>query len=401
MASLTGQITDLSSASVTGAKVTALNSASGLSRTSLSDNAGYYNFSSLPIGKYQLSVDRTGFSRASISVMLDPSEKGRQDVQLQVGATATSIEVDAAPELSRDSASLGTVVENQVIEGTPLFERNWDDLIRLVPGVQGNRYTEQSGATASGRTGDFTANGVHSLQNDFILDGIDNNTFSENVQELTTEAARPSVDVIQEFQVVTNPYSAEYGRSPGAAVDVSTKSGTNQVHGLLFDYLRNRIFDANDFFSNQSGLPKPQNIQNNFGGSVGAAIVHNKLFGFFDYEGTRIDRGITRIATSVPSAYERVGNFSTVAAQAAGMSAYPTIYDPKTNLPYPNNIVPTANLDPVGLKLMSLFPLPNLPGEYNNYARTGALTDNNNSYDGRVGLERQREGHSFLSLHRF
>ena len=104
---------------------------------------------------------------------------------------------------------------------------------------------------------------MHSLQNDFLLDGIDDNTLSENVQELSTEGTRPSVDVIQEFKVITNPYSAEYGRSPGAVVDVSTKRGSNQVHGLLFEYLRNRIFDANDFFSNRAGLAKPEDVEIN------------------------------------------------------------------------------------------------------------------------------------------
>jgi len=385
LANLTGLVTDPTGATVRGAKVTAESIATGVLRSTTTDNNGYYTFSSLSIGKYMITVDQTGFNRTSSTLMLDPSQKARQDFKLQVGSTSTNVQVTAAaPELSHDDASLGTVVENQIIQGTPLFERNWDDLIRLVPGVQENRYTEQSGATASGRTGDFTTNGVHSLQNDFILDGIDNNTFSENAQELTTEAARPSVDVIQEFKVVTNPYSAEYGRSPGAAVDVSTVGGTNQVHGLLFDYLRNRIFDANDFFSNQSGLAKPQNITNNFGGSVGAPIIHNKLFGFFDYEGTRIDRGITRIATAVPLANERVGNFSPAAAQANGLAPYATIYNPATNQPFPNNTIPTSALDPRGLALMNLFPQPNLPGEFNNYARTGALTDNNDSYDGRV-----------------
>jgi hypothetical protein len=117
--------------------------------------------------------------------------KARFDLQLTVGQTSTTVEVQApGAELSRDDASIGTVVENSVIENTPLLLRNWDDLIRLVPGVQQNRYTEQGGATASGRTGDFQVNGVHSLQNDFLLDGIDDNTFSENVQELSAEGTR-------------------------------------------------------------------------------------------------------------------------------------------------------------------------------------------------------------------
>jgi hypothetical protein len=202
------------------------------------------------------------------------------------------------------------------------------------------------------------------------------------VQELSTQATRPSVDVIQEFKVITNPYSAEYGRSPGAVVDVTTKGGSNQIHGLLFEYLRNRVLDANDYFSNQSGLDKPENVQNQFGGNFGMPILHNKLFGFFNYEGTRIRQGVTRIST-VPLPNERLGNFSPAAGQANGV-AYPTIYNLATNQPYPNNTIPSGLIDPYATKIMNLFPLPNQPGEFNNYARTGASIDDNDTFDGRL-----------------
>jgi len=114
----------------------------------------------------------------------------------------------------------------------------------VVPGVQANRFTTQGGGTSFGRTGGFSVHGIHSMQNNFLLDGIDNNSISENAQELTTQVVRPSIDTIQEFKVTTNPYAAEFGRSPGAAVSVTTKGGTNEVHGVLYEYLRNRVFDA-------------------------------------------------------------------------------------------------------------------------------------------------------------
>ena len=381
--SLSGLITDPSSAPISGAMVRITSAATGTARETVTDQAGYYNFQGLSVGQYQMTVDQPGFNGASASVNIDPSEKGRFDLQLTVGATSTTVNVQGVAELlSHDDASVGSVIENPVIQNTPLLMRNWDDLIRLVPGVQQNRYTEQGGATASGRTGDFQVNGVHSLQNDFLLDGIDDNTFSENVQELSTEGTRPSVDVIQEFKVITNPYSAEYGRSPGAVVDVSTRSGSNQVHGLLFEYLRNRIFDANDFFSNRSGLPKPEHIQNEFGGNAGAPIIHNKLFGFFNYEGARIRQGVTRTST-VPLPNERIGDFSAAASALTGVK-YPAIINPATGAPFPNNVIPASSIDPYGLQLLSLFPLPNLAGELNNYARTGALADDNDTVDARV-----------------
>jgi hypothetical protein len=215
------------------------------------------------------------------------------------------------------------------------------------------------------------------------MDGIDNNTFSENVQELSTEASHPSVDVIQQFNVITNPYSAEYGRSPGAAVSISTKGGSNQFHGLAYEYLRNQFFDANDFISNSHNLTKPENNQNQFGGSFGGPILKNKLFGFFDYEGTRIKQGVSRVST-VPLPNERAGDFSPETAASLGLSPYPIIYDPTTGVPFADNKIPSGRIDTAVAGLMALFPLPNAPGDLNNFVRNALATDNDDSYDGRV-----------------
>ena len=172
VAALSGLVTDQSAAVVPNARVTATNPKTGLARTTKTDGSGYYSFTSLPIGVYEMTVDESGFAEAHQNVTLDPSEKARQDFQLNVAGTAATLSVnDAPPEISRDDASIGTVIENQSIISTPLFMRNWDDLIRLVPGVQAQRYTEQSGGTASGRTGSFNIHGIDSLQNNFILDG--------------------------------------------------------------------------------------------------------------------------------------------------------------------------------------------------------------------------------------
>jgi Carboxypeptidase regulatory-like domain/TonB-dependent Receptor Plug Domain len=383
-ASLTGLITDQSSSAVTGVEVTALNAATGYSRAAATDSAGYYSFQNLPIGTYHVSVVRQGFDTLHEDVTLGTAEKARRDFVLKVGTEAQTVEVSgAAPILSPDDASIGTIVNNETIQKTPLYLRNWDDLLRSVAGVQISRFTQQSGATSAGRVGDFNVHGVHSLQNDFILDGIDNNTFSENVQELSTEASHPSVDTIQEFNVITNPYSAEYGRAPGAAVSVSTKSGTNQFHGVAYEYLRNNYFDANDWISDQHGLPKPENNQNQFGGNFGGPILENRLFGFFDYEGTRIKQGVSR-TTTVPLPNERIGDFSPETATALGLPPYPTIYDQSTGLPFSDNKIPSGSIDPVMSQLFALFPQPNAPGDVNNYVRNALAVDNDDSYDGRV-----------------
>jgi hypothetical protein len=171
--------------------------------------------------------------------------------------------------------------------------------------------------------------------------------------------------------------------APGAAVVVSTKSGTNEVHLLGYEYLRNSYFDANDFFSNRNGLAKPQNNQNQFGANIGGPLLRNKLFGFFNYEGTRIHRGVSRTAT-VPLPNERIGDFGP-AAQATYGVKYPTIADPVTKTSFPHNQIPTALLDPVALRLLALFPQPNIPGKQtNNFTRNAGLVDNNDSYAGRI-----------------
>ena len=214
--SLSGLVLDQSGAAVAGTELTVTSADTGYSRTGKSLGDGAYSLPDLPIGSYNLTATANGFSQIQEKVRIGVGERIRLDLHLTVGAENQTVEVNATGvDLQRDDASIGMLVTSDVIEETPLYLRNWDDLLRVVPGVQISRYTNQSGATSAGRTGDFNVNGVHSLQNNFILDGIDNNTFSENVQELSTEASHPSVDVISQFNVITSPYSAEYGRSPG------------------------------------------------------------------------------------------------------------------------------------------------------------------------------------------
>jgi hypothetical protein len=383
-ASLSGLVTDQTNAALVHAHVTATNTATGLVRETDTDAAGYYAFPDLPIGEYRVIVTQENFETIETRMTLGTAERVRRDLSLKVGTAQANVEVtDVVNNLSPDDASIGTVIDNHTIQETPLYLRNWDDLLRMVAGVQIARYTQQSGATSAGRVGDFNVHGVHSLQNNFLLDGIDNNTISENVQELSTESAHPSVDTIQEFNVVTNPYSAEYGRSPGAAVSISTKGGSNAFHGLAYEYLRNAFFDANDFISNAHKLSKPENNQNQFGGNFGGPILKNRLFGFFNYEGTRIKQGVSRVST-VPLPNERIGDFSPETAASLGLAAYPTIYDRTTGLPFPDNKIPAGRIDTAVSALMNLFPLPNASGDLNNYVRNALAQDNDDSYDGRI-----------------
>lgn len=390
--SITGTLTDSTGAVLPRVSVSALNEETGTHYTATTTSSGQYTFPSLPIGSYTLSVQASGFRReVRTHVQVEVGQRQAVNFMLTVGSEVQTVQVVAnAPALQTQSASPGLVVVNRYVQDLPLSGRNWDDLMGLAPGVSMDRYTNQSGATNSGRFGGLNIHGVGSLQNNFILDGVDNNTVSENVQELSTEAVRPSVDAISEFTMITDPYDAEFGRSPGGAIIVATKSGTNQFHGDVWEFNRTSATDAADFFTNRAGAKKPGLTQNQFGGVIGGPIIRNKLFFMFNYEGTRIVQGVTRL-TSVPLANERIGDFS-AAAGAANDVKYSTIINPATGLPFANNQIPQTMLDPESAKLLGLVPAANItppPGPQNreNWLINPKLSDNTNDYLGRIDYQ--------------
>jgi hypothetical protein len=427
-ASLTGLVKDPSGASLPNASVTVKNKATTVETTATTDDSGYYTFASLPVGGYTLEVEVQGFKKAfQEDINLEVGQKARIDVALEVGAVSESVVVGSAPQLlTTQEATTGGVIENRMVAQLPLSGRNWDDLISLVPGVQADRYTEEGGGTANGRTGGANVHGVRSLQNNYVLDGVDNNSISENVQELTTQVARPSVDSIQEFKVSTNPYSAENGRSPGALISVTTKGGGNEFHGTLYEFHRNRIFDANNFFNNRAGVKKPQNIQNQFGGNFGGPVTlprfgeggpstfsgKNRAFFFFNYEGTRIRKGVTRLG-NVPLPNERIGDFSAAQAAANRISGgYARIFDRvgdcRAKVPgafnadgsFINNQIPAQCLDPLAQTILGLVPGSNTtpPGALNlsNFIRNPGIQDDTDSYTGRVDWQPNAKNSFFV-----
>jgi outer membrane receptor protein involved in Fe transport len=388
-ASVSGRITDPSGAVVPDARLTAQNQATGMKYSTTSNSSGYYTFPTIPIGTYTVTVNANGFKKIVRSnITLEVGQSARVDFKLQLGSPVQTVQVTSAtPLLQTQSAMPQTAIQNRLVTDLPLSTRNWDDLMGLVAGVQGYRYTNQSGSTASGRFGGINVNGVRSLQNNFILDGVDNNTVSENVQELSTEVIRPSVDAVREFKIITDPYSAEYGRSPGAAIIVTTRSGTNKFHGEAWEFNRTSATDATDFFTNRAAAKKPGLTQNQFGGNFGGPIIKNHAFFFFNYEGTRISQGVTRLS-NVPIPNERAGDFSLAASAANGVT-YTPIIDPTTGMPFPNNMIPSDRISSVAAKIMGMIPLPNVtppPGPLNreNYLINPKLTSNANNYIGRV-----------------
>ena len=369
-ATLSGTVKDAAGGVLAGAKVTVTNVATNVADKATTSNSGAYLVVNLRSGQYLVEAEAPGLQKAVQSVILEIGQRGRVDITLSVGSLTESVTVEGARRLlNTEDATLGAVIDNNAIGKLPLAIRNWDDLLALVPGVQGDRYTEQGGGTSFGRTGGVNVHGARSLQNNFLLDGVDNNSISENVQELTSQVSRPSVDAIQEFKIVTSPYSAEYGRSPGAAVSVSTKSGTNEIHGTIYDFYRNKKMDTIDLFSKRANQPKPENDQNQYGGNIGGPLIKDKAFFFVDYEGTRITRGVTRL-TNVPTADQRNGILAGVR-------------DPLTGQPFPGGVIPANRIDPYAAAILALVPLPNQSGA-NNYFRQGDLIDNSDRILGRL-----------------
>jgi hypothetical protein len=371
-ATMSGFVKDSSGGVLPGATVTVTNTATDVAQEQTTSETGTYLVVNLIPGPYRVDISLTGFKKFTQVVTLEIAERARIDATLEVGSVQEDvIVIGTSPVLNTSDSMLGAVIPQSQVANLPLAIRNWDDLLALVPGVQGDRYTEQGGGTSFGRTGGINVHGARALQNNFLLDGVDNNSISENVQELTSQVSRPSVDAIQEFKVVTSPYSAEYGRSPGAAVSVSTKSGTNTFHGTGYEYFRNQSFDSIDYFSAQAGAAKPANDQHQFGGNLGGAIVSSRAFFFTDYEGTRITRGVTRL-TRVPTDNDRLGVFSS------------PIRDPLTGQNFPNNTI--NRIDPTSAAILALIPTANQPGA-NNFFRTANLLDNANRFLGRFDLK--------------
>ena len=420
-ASLTGFVSDPSGAAVADAKVTVVNTATNLERALSTASDGYFTFSTLPVGEYKVTVEKQGFRLTTTNVTLAVAARARLDIKLVVGATNETVEVTSvAPLLTTQDAMPGAVVDDTTIHGAPLAARNWDDLLGLVAGVQADRYTEQGGGTAAGRSGGVNVHGVRSLQNNFVLDGVDNNSFSENVQELTTQIARPSLDAIAEFKVSTNPYTAENGRSPGSLISVTTKGGTNAFRGSAYEYIRNKVFDARDYFNarNAAANPsspfskKPAYNQNQFGGAIGGPIVKSKAFLFFNYEGTRIRKQRLYLA-NVPAAAERAGDFSAAGYQ----KIYDNVGDCKAKSPasfnpdgsFIGNEIPSLCIDPAAAKILALVPPANNPGtgtlgNVNNFANARSLIDDANSYTGRFDWNTNSKNNVFVrytNTHRF
>jgi outer membrane receptor protein involved in Fe transport len=371
--SISGSVRDPSTAAVIGAKVTLTNVANNESRSLTSNSLGYYSFPLLPPAIYRLEAQAAGFKRfVRDNIKLDVALALTVDVPLELGLASEAVTVTAeAPPIESESSSLGHIIENERIVNLPLNGRNSYGFASLVPGVRASLGFSQ---VAYGMYNDqfVSVNGSRPNQNMFTLDGGANSEPAFN-----GPAIFPSVDMVEEYKVQTNNFSAEFSNSAGGVINLISKSGTNQLHGSLFEFLRNDKLSAKDFFVNLSGLSKPTFRFNQFGGAVGGPLViphlyngKDRTFFFVSYEGVRWVQGLIS-SGSMPTVLERQGDFSSTRNQAGQLI---TIYDPLTSHPdparaggfirtsFPGNMIPGNRIDPVARNLSNFFPQPDAPG---------------------------------------
>ena len=387
---IVGLVRDSSGAVVTGAKVTVTDVDRGIQMTLSTNDQGEYVASPLRIGRYSVAVEKPGFKKAVAGpVQVNIQDRLEVDLKLVPGvATEVVVVTSERPQLETETSDLGQVVDSRRINALPLNGRNYAQLALLGVGVA----AAEPGSRVETTYG-FSANGARALQNNFLLDGIDNNANLGDVLNGAAYVVQPAVDAIAEFKVETNSYSAEFGRGNGAIMNAVIKSGTNQIHGDVWEFLRNEKVDAANAFDIFGQQPYKQN---QFGFTLGGPIVKNKLFFFGDYEGLRIRQGLPQLST-VPTPAEVGGDFSsflqlsTPVPGVVDCNGNPTyqgeIFDPtqaQTSSQYnggpcglpigttgPNYTGTPTNkftnpggtstpIDPLGQELANLFPAPNV-----------------------------------------
>ena len=354
---IVGTVKDPTGAVLPGVEVTITNTGTSAARSVVSNETGDYAVPLLPPGNYSVTVSLPGFKtdvRSGITLQVD--QVARVDVTLQVGEVSEKVEVSGnAPLLNTESSTVGTVIENAKVTELPLNGRQFFQLNLLVPGAT----TPVQGSQASTQGGSFVVNGAREQDNNYMIDGIDNNDLVVNFFVVPL-----SIDAIQEFKLQASSYTAEFGRSGGGQVNVTTKSGTNDLHGTLFEFLRNDMFDARNFFASGQAK-KPKYRRNQFGASLGGPIIRNRTFFFGNLDVTRLRQAVTQTA-HVPSLLERAGDFS-----ASGSSIYdPNTLDRTTNTRagFPGNRIPADRINPVSRRMMEAYlPLPNRADPQQNF----------------------------------
>jgi len=445
--SILGTVTDASGAAVNSAKVTLTNEGTNAELTTVTGSDGAYKFTPVRIGSYKVTATLQGFQTLTeTNVNVNVGQNVVVDFALKPGSMNQTIEVESSvPVLETQSGAVGQVVDSRSVNDLPLNGRNFTFLAQLGAGVN----TPQADTRGNAASGAFSANGLRPAQNNYLLDGIDNNSDTVDFLNGTNFVVLPPVDAIQEFKVETSGFSAEYGRSGAAVLNATIKSGTNQLHGAAWEFFRNDKLDAADFFENAGGVPKGELRQNQFGFSAGGPVViphvfngKNKVFFFGDYEGLRRIQG-TILTGSVPTVNERNSGFTNLADLISSQSGTQTdalgrtvptgtIFDPTTTRqvtagsldpvsgltapvsgkvpagtvefvrdPFGTcgpgtvsftlascslNQIPMGRLDSNAIALLKLYPLPNGAGVSNNFSNSPKLDEHRNAFDSRLDI---------------
>jgi outer membrane receptor protein involved in Fe transport len=406
---VSGELTDATSAVVTGAKVILTDQEKGFNFQTTSDSSGGYLFRSIPPGVYVVSVEAAGFAKTeSAKFKVDVNENATANLTLKVAGATQTVEVGAqAQAIQTEDAETGQVVNRRFINDLPLLDRNIESLTALAPGV-----TEMNDSCPEPCIGtNFVSNGSRGATSDILLDGA-SATNSEPNGGITSVTYLPSPEAVEEFKVQQTNFSAEYGFSGASVVNVVSRSGTNKFHGSVYEFLRDDSLDANDWFANRNGDPIPPLRRHNYGGTIGGPIFKNKTFFFFDYDGlTRT--GLSTATGAVPSDAMRTGDFGELCAAQGGTfdgagrcgADAGQIWDPysgtfngtitrSTFIPF-NNIATYASpggpnpnvagnlIDPVAQKMMTYFPEPNINGGsiYQNWFGSGSSHSSNKQFD--------------------
>jgi hypothetical protein len=399
-ATIVGTVRNPDAAVVPGAEITIINEQTNRTVTLGTNGEGYYVSPPLPVGAYRIEVKLSGFRQATRSgVILQIQQTAVVDFTLEIGQLSERVDVRAeTPALESNTTTLGKVVDNRRIGDLPLNTRNVYSLIFLTPGVTGtigNNYNSLS----------YSVNGARPTMMDTVIDGL--TASFPTVNGFTGISVFPSVDAIQEFKVMGATYPAEFGRSLGSVLNVVYKSGTNQFHGSAYEFLRNSVFDANNFFDNRRGQELGSFKRSQFGGHATGPIIRDKTFFLGSYEGLRA-RSFATSTYTVPTLEQRQGDFSRTLNQNGRLIE---IYNPFETEPasdgqgivrkqFAENRIPDALIDPVARNVLGYFPLPNQPGDpvtqANNYSASGSTQLNLDNYDFRVD-HRISERQSFFA----
>lgn len=396
-ASIRGTVTDQTQAAVPGAAVTLTEVSRGIKHTAKTDAAGRYLLTALPPGTYSLTVEAPGFRRHSQPPFrLEVQQQATIDVELAVGEVTTTVEVQgSAPLLNTAAATLGQVIENRFILTAPLAGRNPLALVMLTPGLVPSNVSAGGVANVN-----FVANGVRNSTADAMLDGMVITGIEQN-GGVTDVKYTPSVDVIEEFKIQTNFFNAEFGNTGGAIINMVSKSGTNELHGVVYEFHRNAALNANSFFSNRAGRTLPDYKRNVFGGTAGGPVIFpglyngkNRTFFFFDYEANRTASATTTTRT-VPTAQQKAGDFSDTRLSNGRVSIIYNPFDTYVGAggrilrrPFPGNVIPASMQDPIAKKMLSYYPEPNQEGapytRVNNFFNQGVNRSAGNKLDGKI-----------------